>query len=41
MAEMPLTGSEIDPSGRVDVSIAIKNDSPTELIYLAAAFCMK
>lgn len=41
LAEMPLKGSEIDPEKRVDVALRIDNNAPKELIYLAAALCLR
>jgi len=41
LAEMDLKGSEIDPEKRQDVALTIDATSPKELVYLAAAFCMR
>jgi tetratricopeptide (TPR) repeat protein len=41
LAEMELKGSEIDPRKRVDVALKIDDNSPTELIYLAASVCIR
>lgn len=40
-SEVILKGSEIDPAKRENVAIRIEQDSPKEIIYLAAALCLR
>lgn len=40
-SEVILKGSEVDPAKRENVAIRIEQDSPKEIIYLAAALCMR
>lgn len=40
-SEVTLKGSEIDPTKRENVAIRIEQDSPKEVIYLAAALCLR
>lgn len=41
LAEMELKGSEVDPLKRINVPLTIGQNSPTAMIYLAAATCVR